>query len=456
MSKGTQLDEPLIGYIVLDEKFKDTIPAVLRDTGTRIELSVPFKDVRRAPGCWFVSSWQGEGGSLVVGSQIPDSMPHELLFVCNERSFALAGCRTAGMTMAIGRGAGTGTIVPTYVVCGGKHNRYAEINGLRTQCSDLVDWFNLQSMTCEAKYDEEGKCESVDVRSQVVPPLVIDERIGFVARPHFGVNKITKTNSVISHQSVFIETNVNNAIGWERHLAVHCAVKDLMSISDWNSREFTDMSVLRLDDPKLIVEEKIVQEKWSPVISYLPLVQRDSVDNLQSHFLFSYQDISNDGINRWMKLQDNCKKGMTLLSYLARDHEHLALETLSMLVGTTLECVGWYIVSSENQKERMNPRFSKPQPGTYSQMLDAIIEKFDESIPIVDAEEWKRTMRNVYVGNKHADAPVSDYQTMYQATMQGLIILRMWVGAQLGANVKKMRERLPQDEIGKKVRSLLA
>ncbi|PJM79902.1 hypothetical protein CUU80_01835 [Bifidobacterium scaligerum] len=103
----------------------------------------------------------------------------------------------------------------------------------------------------------------------------------------------------------------------------------------------------------------------------------------------------------------------------------------------------------------MNRRYSEPQPGTYTQMLDAIIEKFNDTVPILNVAEWKDTMRNVYVGNKHAETPAPDFQTMYQTTMQGLIILRMWLGIQLGADIVKMQKMLGQDEIGKKIRNFL-
>lgn len=395
MSDKWQLTEPLTGYIILDSGLESVIPAVLRDTGERIELSVPFTDIQNIPGNWFVSSWMAPDGGLVVGGQFPDIMPHELLFVCNAQSFALVDCRIADITSSICFGPGTGTIVPTYVICGARNNRYAEINGLRTQWLDAVRWFNLPSTTYHVEQDEEGKCQGVEVCSKSIPPILVSDNLGLSIRPDFNVAPLRKNDSVISRQLVYIETKTNVAKSWEEHLATHRAIKDLISIADWNSRDFIDMSVMRTDDPEIIGGKGAVRDRWSPVVSYYPLVQRDNNENFQNTFLFDYEDIGNTGITKWLDLRKNCEQGMTLLSYLARDHGHLALETMSMLVGTALECVGWYIVQSERQETRINKRYGKEQPSTYKDMLEAIIEKIEVGDFFKERDLWIEAMRDV-------------------------------------------------------------
>ncbi|MBT1171786.1 hypothetical protein JS528_00100 [Bifidobacterium sp. MA2] len=457
MTDDLHLTDPLTGYIMLGGEREDAVPAVLRDTGTRIELSVPFRDIRTVPGCWFVSSWRDSNGGLVVGNQIPDSLPHELLFVCNARSFVLVGCRSSGMSMSVGFGPGTGKVIPTYVVCGGRHGRYAEINGLRTRCLDSVRWFDLSSTSLLVTKDEEGKCKNVKVCSSAIPPVDIDKQAGLVIRPDFEVTESGKTDSIISRQSVLIETKKDCEMKWEEHLSVHHAIKDLISISDWNSREFTDMSVMRLDDPKLVIDGKIVYEGWFPVISYYPLVQRNGVDNIQDTFIFSYRDIGIFGIKKWLSLRQACSQGMTLLSYLAREHQHLALETLSILVGTALECVAWYVATTERDVYlfQRNKRNRMLRFVSYEKALTCVVEKFGSFFPFNDSTRWRFEACKTFMGNKHPDAKSSDFQTMYQTTMQSLIILRMWLGIQLGANVAEMKKRLYRDEIGKNIRDLL-
>ncbi|KAA8828007.1 ApeA N-terminal domain 1-containing protein [Bifidobacterium myosotis] len=456
MSDKWQLTEPLIGYIILGNGPDSEIPAVLRDTGKRIELTVPFKDIRAIPGNWFVASRESVNGVLYFGNQIPDTMPHDFLFACNGDSFALAGCRVSGNTRSMGLGIGTGTAVPTYVVCGARNSRYAEINGLRTQWLDAVRWFNLPSMTYHVEQDEEGKCQGVEVCSKSIPPVLVDEKLGLSIRPNFNVTQLTKNDSVISHQLVYIETKTDVAKSWEEHLATHRAIKDLISIADWNSREFIDMSAMSTDDSENIGGKGAVRDRWSPVVSYYPLVKRDNNENFQNTFLFDYRDIGNAGILKWLDLRKDCEQGMTSLSYLARDHSHLALETMSMLVGTTLECVGWYIVQSKHLEKWIKKSHGKEQPSSYQDMLKAIIEKNGIGDFFKNSLLWTKTMRDVYIGNKHADAHSSDFQTTYEATMQSLVVLRVWLGLQLGADIVNMKNRLASDAIGKHIPHLLA
>lgn len=457
MTEKWQLTDPLTGYIVLGDSPDSAIPAVLRDTGERVELTIPFKNILTIPGNWFVSTWEMSDGGLAINGQSPDIMPHELLFVCNEKSFALVDCRIANITSSIGFGPGTGTVVPTYVICGARSNHYAEINGLRTQWPDSVRWFNLPSTACDVELDKDGKCQGVKVCSSSVPSILVDDKIGLAIHPEFRIRRLDKNDSVVSRQSVSIETRSDIAESWEGHLAIHRAIKDLISIADWNLREFTDMSAMRSDDSEKVEIGRIIQDQWAPVISYYPLVKRDGNENFQNSFLFTYQDIGNGGIRKWINLRKECRQGMTLLSYLARDHRHLALETMSMLVGTALECVAWYVAQKEYdvhlfQKNKQNKllRFN-----SYEESLICIVEKFGDYFPFRDSSLWRKNAREVFMGSKHPDAPDPDFHITYQTTMQSLIVLRMWLGIQLGVYVKEMKERLRIDIIGKSVIDLL-
>lgn len=144
---------------------------------------------------------------------------------------------------------------------------------------------------------------------------------------------------------------------------------------------------------------------------------------------------------------------MTPLAYVAKEQEHLALETLNMLTGTILDCIGWYVVETKNQTERMiqNSRTGEIRSAGFYQMLKAVQEELGDVFPFTDPEDWRRNMKKAFVGNKHGDAEGVDFQTMYDVTMQSLVIARMWVGLQLGADGNTLKERVSSDEIGKRV-----
>lgn len=101
-------------------------------------------------------------------------------------------------------------------------------------------------------------------------------------------------------------------------------------------------------------------------------------------------------------------------------------------------------------------RDGSERPKGYKYMLKALVEEFGGDYPFIDSETWIALMRATYVGNKHADAQNTDLQTTFEVTWQGLLLLRMWVGVQLGASIVEMRNRLQTDEIGKRISNLLA
>ena len=216
------------------------------------------------------------------------------------------------------------------------------------------------------------------------------------------------------------------------------------------------MKVLRDEDSCELTEEK--RGGWHSVLSYRPRVDRSHFENPELQYLIRFSDIREEGIRKWFELVEKCQQGMTLLTYVAREQEHLALETLNTLTGTMLDCIGWYIVKTKNQTSRMkqNRRRNEMQSAGFSQMIDAVREELGDAFPFVNPEEWKKSMRKAFIGNKHGDAEDVDFQTMYDVTMQSLVIVRMWVGLQLGADGNVLRERVAADKIGRRVGRFIA
>ena len=190
----------------------------------------------------------------------------------------------------------------------------------------------------------------------------------------------------------------------------------------------------------------------------MPRVDRSRFENPESQYLFRFSDIREEGIRKWLELVNRCQQGMTLLAYVAREQEHLAIETLNMLTGTMLDCIGWYVVKTKNQIKRMkrNSKTGEMQSAGFYQMLETVQEELGGVFPFTNKEDWKRDMRKAFVGNKHGDAEGVDFQTMYDVTMESLVIARMWVGLQLGADGNTLKERVSSDEIGKRVSRFIA
>ena len=297
----------------------------------------------------------------------------------------------------------------------------------------------------------DGSSKKTEVIAEPRNEIVVDASVGLKLRPDYSVKTSLRRDEVTARQMVSIETRTDELRDWTWHLFYHRSLMNLLTISDWVPRTFADLEVLRDEDSCELDGKK--REIWHPVLSYMPRVDRSHFENPDSQYLFHFSDIRAGGIRKWIELVDRCQQGMTPLAYVAKEQEHLALETLNMLTGTILDCIGWYVVETKNQTERMiqNSRTGEIRSAGFYQMLKAVQEELGDVFPFTDPEDWRRNMKKAFVGNKHGDAEGVDFQTMYDVTMQSLVIARMWVGLQLGADGNTLKERVSSDEIGKRV-----
>lgn len=420
---------------------------MLRDTGKRFELTVPFRDNFDKYQQWFLSS-----GMVVLHDKPlePVELPNIIRTVSNGRFYTLVGCRVSGSVSA---GTGTGVVVPTYVVFGNSKTNFEKIHAMRSGIPGLSPWSGISSLSLSLG---DGSSKKTEVIAEPRNEIVVDASVGLKLRPGYSVKTSLRRDEVTARQMVFIETRTDELRDWTGHLFYHRSLMNLLTISDWVPRTFADLEVLRDEDFYELDGEK--REMWHPVLSYMPRVDRSHFENPESQYLFCFSDIREEGIRKWLELVDRCQQGMTLLAYVAKEQEHLALETLNMLTGTMLDCIGWYVVKTKNQIKRMkrNSKTGEMQSAGFYQMLEAVQEELGDVFPFTDPEDWRRNMRKAFVGNKHGDAEGVDFQTMYDVTMQSLVIARMWVGLQLGADGNTLKERVSSDEIGKRVSRFIA
>lgn len=447
MDKKLDLTEPIIAWLLKPDSNCAEVAAMLRDTGKRFELTVPFRDNFDKYQQWFLSS-----GMVVLHDKPlePVELPNIIRTVSNGRFYTLVGCRVSGSVSA---GTGTGVVVPTYVVFGNSKTNFEKIHAMRSGIPGLSPWSGISSLSLSLG---DGSSKKTEVIAEPRNEIVVDASVGLKLRPGYSVKTSLRRDEVTARQMVFIETRTDEVRDWTWHLFYHRSLMNLLTISDWVPRTFADLEVLRDEDFYELDGEK--REMWHPVLSYMPRVDRSHFENPESQYLFCFSDIREEGIRKWLELVDRCQQGMTLLAYVAKEQEHLALETLNMLTGTMLDCIGWYVVKTKNQIKRMkrNSKTGEMQSAGFYQMLEAVQEELGDVFPFTDPEDWRRNMRKAFVGNKHGDAEGVDFQTMYDVTMQSLVIARMWVGLQLGADGNTLKERVSSDEIGKRVSRFIA
>lgn len=447
MDEKLNLTEPIITWLLESDSDCAEVAAMLRDTGKRFELAVPFRGNFDKYQQWFLSS-----GTVVLNDKPlePVKLPNIIRTVSNGRFYTLVRCRVSGSVSA---GTGTGIVVPTYVVFGTSKTNFEKIHAMRSNIPGLSSWSGISSLSF---FPGDGSSKKTEVIAEPRNEIMIDESVGLKLWPDYSVRTFLRRDEVIARQMVSIETRTDELRGWTWHLFYHRSLMNLLTISDWVPRTFDDLDILR-DEYSYELNGKM-REAWHPVLSYMPRVDRSHFENPELQYLFRFSDIREEGIRKWLELVDRCQQGMTLLAYVAREQEYLALETLNMLTGTILDCIGWYVVKAKNQTKRMirNSKTGEMRSAGFYQMLEAVQEELGDVFPFTNPEDWRRNMRKAFVGNKHGDAEGVDFQTMYDVTMQSLVIARMWVGLQLGADGNALRERVAADKIGRRVDRFIA
>lgn len=342
MDKKLDLTEPIIAWLLKPDSNCAEVAAMLRDTGKRFELTVPFRDNFDKYQQWFLSS-----GMVVLHDKPlePVELPNIIRTVSNGRFYTLVGCRVSGSVSA---GTGTGVVVPTYVVFGNSKTNFEKIHAMRSGIPGLSPWSGISSLSLSLG---DGSSKKTEVIAEPRNEIVVDASVGLKLRPGYSVKTSLRRDEVTARQMVFIETRTDELRDWTWHLFYHRSLMNLLTISDWVPRTFADLEVLRDEDFYELDGEK--REMWHPVLSYMPRVDRSHFENPESQYLFCFSDIREEGIRKWLELVDRCQQGMTLLAYVAKEQEHLALETLNMLTGTMLDCIGWYVVKTKNQIKRM-------------------------------------------------------------------------------------------------------
>ena len=409
MDKKLDLTEPIIAWLLEPDSSRAEVAAMLRDTGRRFELAVPFRGNFDKYQQWFLSS-----GMVVLNDKPlePVELPNIIRTVSNGRFYTLVGCQVSGSVSA---GTGTGIVVPTYVVFGTSETNFEKIHAMRSNIPGLSPWSGISSLSF---FPGDSSSKKTEVIAEPRNEIMIDESVGLKLRPDYSVRISSRRDEVTARQMVSIETRTDELRDWTWHLFYHRSLMNLLTISDWVPRTFADLEVLRDEDSsKLDGKER---EVWHPVLSYMPRVDRSRFENPESQYLFRFSDIREEGIRKWLELVNRCQQGMTLLAYVAREQEHLAIETLNMLTGTMLDCIGWYVVKTKNQIKRMkrNSKTGEMQSAGFYQMLETVQEELGGVFPFTNKEDWKRDMRKAFVGNKHGDAEGVDFQTMYDVTME--------------------------------------
>lgn len=428
--------EPRLGWFIDGDASTPDIAVMLRDTGSAIELTIPLQGTFGLRGPY--GRWWSEGmkfGDDPDRSRHSYAPPNELLVEDADGTVVLVGCRPLGSTSSFS--AGRGRIVANFAVLGGRRLNYDKVHGIRTGIPGLAAWTNLSNIRVGMERYTNGRVKSVEMNLSTAEPLKLARNLNLCIRPNWHTKR--SYNSFQAFETVALETTVAKPRTWNDHLQIHLGVADLLSIAAWQPFGFASTQVMRRDDPTRDAAGHDHGEKWSTVVSHrLP---QHTHWKKEPRFLFPWEEVGPRGISRWLKLRTSAGRAIgPLINVLRSDNPWSHASVVQS--GIALESLGYYIDVTKNNGTHLNGRKQMNyKPGLQVILNDLGMEPFD------DIAGWIARSNDCYMGSKHPDRPEPDSLITLNTLRQNLIVLRCWIGRQLGVSVGALVDSLETDPL---------
>jgi hypothetical protein len=430
--------KPRLGWLVDGDPSTPHVAVMLQDTGDEIELTVPLQGLGSAADPyqrWFASGMQY--GDDPEHTKFLYAPPKQLLFQDGDGSVALVGCRSAGFSTNMG--AGRGRILPGYAVFGGERLDYNHVNGMRTVLPALALWTGLRSVHVEAYRDHAARVQRMAVSLESPAEEALARTHNLTLWPSW-TTESDEFGTFTAHNVVGLQTSLARPKSFVDLFATHTAVRDLLSVSAWESFGFSDVWVHRTDDPERSLSGELLDERWSRVAS--ARIRKHQGWSASPRFLFNYLDVGSKGVRRWLALRRKYVEAIQPLVGLV-DQRSMFLETRMVQSGIALEALGYQLAIDHGMNPRTKPSFKK--------CLDLILDDLPLDPSVAAREAWKTQSTDCYMGVKHPDRPTPDFRDLYGTLRQHLLVLRLWIAGRLGVAEETLRPRLTLDPHAREV-----
>lgn len=430
-----EVGETRTGFIFDDDERTPHMAATLTNDGRRIHLTLGWNaEYGQEYRPWFVSRsfLRLRTGDPVVTAPLPE----QLEFEDSRGRLVLQGCRSGGWLDVLGSGRGQGTITVSQAIIGGR-GPYNLINGLRSEIAGLGDWFGSRSLRTSFVQHDDGRLKRVVFELESPDPMRLHRRLNLTAVPSYLAGAGDEPDTTVLRERTFIDTEVSSrARSWDEHLQLHRAMRDLLSISSWRVCGFTSRRVCSNRDPERALSGDRVGRDWRAVVDptlVSPTKQRDR------DFLFTFADVGNGGIARWLGLHPHFARGMDpIISMMNRTDTALETQAIELAVG--FEAIGYQLALDQGSSKRSAGREE------FHSRLRRVASGL-RIVPPFDLDEWAGQQSRVYNGLKHANRDRPEVADVYDAWRKSVIVFRLWVAGLVCEHLDEIRPRLERDRL---------
>lgn len=375
--------------------------------------------------------------------------PDALSFYDAHGSVGLVGSRFSGARLNFGgTGVSEGRILFEYTVLGGSSGAaYQSINGLRSEVEGLGTWVGLRSLDAEQTFNDAGRLDSVNLRLQSSPGIRVGRKLNAEIQSNWRYGPGPGPDQTTISERMHIHTQIRAAVSWERHLAVHFPLRNLLRIAAWRRLNFVSHEVMSAVDPLRTLDGTAHGDQWLPVITHRTGISTKAPVKLNSlDFMFAFDDVGSTGVERWVRLSQKFERGLSPLVGLL-DLEGASLEAHLAQVGIGYETLGYdMLVASGVTKSQADKR-------SWEDRVRAVTSVTASVLPFAEDDFVGRLRRN-YRAVKHADNARPDRQDMHLAYRQSIQVFRAWVAIRLGVPSQRLKTALDHDKVTRQIREL--
>lgn len=429
------------------------IPATLVRDGHRVQALIPVEGRYSSSPA---ARWGTEG---MFYSDDPDrtkyqyNVPNNMYFIDNHGMVLLVGCRASGfkekfISVFQSLGGILQKISVEVAVFSSRAYNTNSFNGYRTEIENLSQWFQMNTIKTRPVCEElDGLCreKSVETKASSVGEILIDESRGLKFKSDFTVVPNSSSTKVVYESHDVLESYRDEIIPFIKGMKEHDAIRDLLMISSWSVHQFVSIAVSRDNDRgdfDAIAWRNVISERWETT-------KNIDVDNKE--FIFTYNDIEPGGVRKWLEISEKYPRALNpILSTIRWESGTVENELFNLCSG--VEALGRYIYQ-ENPDKSLGGRGGKiylhnALQNIINQIPKGVlpyVKKFENSRnrKVVNSlPEWADKINNSYNSVKHYGDEEIDYDNIYESIDKLKIIIVSWVGAQLGAKPKILRDSL--------------
>lgn len=400
-----------------DRSVRAPYPAMLRDTGSQIEIVLPYDyDDAVFSRRYRESTFSGDTEPTDLRSA--NQLPTQIWFWDSNGFVSLVGITPAAATLGGPTTLEQATLRVAYAVFTGDPGiDHSAPNGLCTRIEGLSTWFGMRSLSVD--YGAAGD-PSAEITIKIAKPVKtsLDRTLNLSVVTGTDWRSSGGVGSTSLEEVSRVVTQVSRSRDWHEHLDKHRAMHELIQVSGWRTFGFEQVQAMHTTDPTRVMSRDVIGERWAPVRTYE--LAKASTDYAAPWFLFNFEHIGPKGVRRWLRLRKDFRRGiLTMMSAVTRSST--SLEGQISDAGIGLEEIGYQV------RRAMGITPTR----LHHLNLQAIASEVEHLLPF-DSAAWASNSTSVYNAVKHPDRPNPSAREMRESLTKDRWVFRVWIAKRLG------------------------